>query len=167
MVDPAQLKVSNTSTPETVDDLPPLQPRDYQLEMFERSMKENVIVAVCHFYAPSSELHIILTCDSRWTLAVEKLSCESRLGPRTFFCARMNWNLIRLPRALLRVQAELDRCPADQVPHSLAIPLPPILAFLTCSPCSLYGFLLLPCHYVASTTDSFLFKCLQSKRDCS
>lgn len=35
--------------PEKIDDVTHLKPRSYQLEMFEESQKQNVIVAVCCF----------------------------------------------------------------------------------------------------------------------
>ncbi|KAH1508775.1 hypothetical protein KXX06_007729, partial [Aspergillus fumigatus] len=35
------------STVSTCQDASPYQPRNYQLEMLEASMKENIIVAVC------------------------------------------------------------------------------------------------------------------------
>jgi hypothetical protein len=80
-----------------------LQLRSYQNEMFRRSMKENVIVAVCSL---ASIYPTRTNNDSdgygKWKdTHVRNLHTISRLMP--------------FSRALLRIAEEIDRCPPGKV----------------------------------------------------
>jgi hypothetical protein len=75
--------------------------RAYQLEMLEESLQQNIIVAVCFPWRPTSD--IPLTYSFRWTLAVERLRCKS--GGRLVSQSHANNSF----RAILRIQAELEK----------------------------------------------------------
>ncbi|KAI9795457.1 MAG: Dicer-like protein 2, partial [Candelina submexicana] len=68
-----------------------LRPRAYQLEMLDEGLQRNIIIAVCWL-------------GMLWTQAAERHLCiTSFIDPHNFF------------RAILRIAAELERCPAEQL----------------------------------------------------
>ncbi len=54
----------SSSDPPVKDDIPTLRPRSYQSEMYEKSLKENIIVAVCrHWTSRNAQL---IGTDGHW-----------------------------------------------------------------------------------------------------
>jgi hypothetical protein len=62
-----------------VDETEALKPRSYQLEMLEKSLEKNIIVAVSIPFSLRISLASMLICHSRWTLEVERLKCDTLL----------------------------------------------------------------------------------------
>lgn len=89
-----------TPNPEVVN------PRGYQREMLEQSIKRNVIVAVSYSEYPIQSAFADLI---RWTREVVKLKCMS------LPYHRKRERLIITRRAVMRIQHELDTCAPDKV----------------------------------------------------
>lgn len=109
------------STVSTCQDASPYQPRNYQLEMLEASMKENIIVAVCSLNSYVKlqngndndpldgyrERQNAYVCLSAWSFARLSLLLALSAVPALI--------LTDSCRAVLRIKAELDICSPDKV----------------------------------------------------
>lgn len=95
-------------------DAPVHRARGYQLEMLEASLQQNIIVAVRDLLAPHSDDPALTQNDhldghGKWQNSHVRIRNQNSL--RTCICDSDN----SAPSAVLRIIAELERCPPDKV----------------------------------------------------
>jgi hypothetical protein len=92
-----------------------IKPRAYQREMLEQSLRRNVIVAVSTFRHRYFKAYRVTI--ARWIREAERLKC--------MFIAECSGNETLTERfsAVLRIQAELDRCSPNKVRVSMNKPM--------------------------------------------